>query len=154
MHTASRTFLAGRVCRTILVAIPLTLIACQAENTDGLPPDAVDDQASVQPSLEASEFARQAELRALADEQYDTIREWLRRNGLHQRNHAELVSLAETDSAATRYIDCHDSSSTPSGTDTRLGLLSTCLTGETSKKLPEETPSPMIAIADESTPGL
>lgn len=161
MHRASRkAFLAGPVCRTILFAVPLTLIACQSENADGVSTDGTDDQVYAQSSasataasLDASEFARQAELRELAEVQYETIREWLRRNGLNQRNHAELVSLAETDTAATRYIECHDRSSSPSGSDTRLGLLSTCLMADPGTESPEDTQSPMIAVAGEPAPG-
>lgn len=158
-YTASmKAIVARRVSRTILLAFPLALLACEWPSGNDLsgrvgdPLDAEQSASVTDDSLEVevSDFARQAQARMLVDDQYETIRDWLRQHDLRHLNHSDLVSMAETDAAAARYIECHEGSISPTGTDTRLGLLSACLTEDPNAKARSATVPPSIAVADET----
>lgn len=145
-QTMMRDLPGSAIRRSVLLVILLSAAACghsydanePEAGADHLQPTSTGDDPSA--SIEADDYARQRAAEALADRHYRSIKEWLSREGLYGESYADLATLAETAPAASKYIECHESTKSPTGPESRLELLATCLTNVSEPNLRDGTP--------------
>jgi hypothetical protein len=143
------------VRRILLSSLLLTLLSCRGQDLttetqakgDSTGAARSAPNTAVQAAIaDTSDYARHKAARLLAERQYERILDWLDHEGLRGTSHDELVSLAQTDDAAAKYIRCDEDTRTPSDTDSRLGSLAACLMRDTKNADSSETTETRDAV--------
>ncbi len=112
--------------------------ACQPGGTaDGRVAGIASSAVSFAAAGEAQPEAEDDLERSLAETHHEIVQTWFREQSLTGRSYEEVVLLAETNAAASKFVECHESTKSPSGGISRIELLSLCLR----RSRPSETAS-------------
>lgn len=123
---------AAHMTRYLVTALGLVLVssgglAFIAHEWNTSAPEASEISVSAETLDADNEAAALAVTRALTEQHYELIQAWLRSNGLLGHRYESIVELAEADEAAAHYVQCHETTKSPTGTISRIELLSVCL---------------------------